>query len=299
MSSDPSRRLIGDDEHAWFDFGIYNHEWGCYCKTLNLTEESEPDLYHAIKDGSILENVVLDSDGHPVYSDASLTPNGRASYPMHYVAAHEPSRRGPHPHAIIFLTSDAFGVFPPVSRLSPEQASYHFLSGYTAKVAGTERGIVEPVPTFSHCYGAAFMPLRAGVYGDLLAKKMREHQTDVYLLNTGWTGGGPGVGHRFPLAVTRAFVTAIVTGAMAKATLAPPDPIFRLRSPVSVPGAVGEAIPAGILDPKASWVANGKGDEYDAVARRVARLFVDNWKQRGFPPELAQYGPVADEASGQ
>lgn len=296
LSSDPSRKLIGDDEHAWFDFGVYNLEWGCYCKTLGLTEAREPDLYHAIKDGSILENVVLDSKGNPVYSDASLTPNGRASYPMHFVPAHEPSRRGPHPHAIIFLTSDAFGVFPAVSRLSPEQASYHFLSGYTAKVAGTERGIVEPVPTFSHCYGAAFMPLRPGVYGDLLAKKMREHNTDVYLLNTGWTGGGPGVGHRFPLAVTRALVTAIVTGAMAKATLAPADPIFRLRSPVVVPGAAGEAIPAGVLDPKAAWVANGKGDEYDAVARRVAGLFVKNWTERGFSAELAEYGPVGEEA---
>lgn len=297
LSSDPSRKLIGDDEHAWFDYGVYNFEWGCYCKTLNLTEAREPDLYHAIKDGSILENVVLDSDGQPIYSDASLTPNGRASYPMHFIGNHEPSRRGPHPHAIIFLTSDAFGVLPAVSRLSPEQASYHFLSGYTAKVAGTERGIVEPVPTYSHCYGAAFMPLRPGVYGDLLAKKMRRHQTDVYLVNTGWTGGGPGVGHRFPLAITRALVTAIISGEMAKATLAPADPFFRLRSPVAVPGPAGEAIPAEVLDPKAAWVAIGKGDEYDMVARRLAGLFVKNWRERGFPAELAQFGPVFEEAS--
>lgn len=269
-------------------------EWGCYCKTLNLSKEKEPDLYNAIKEGSILENVVLDADGNPDYSDDSLTPNGRASYPMHYIDNYEPSRRGPHPHAIIFLTSDAFGVLPAVSRLSPEQASYHFLSGYTAKVAGTERGIVEPVPTFSHCFGAAFMPLRPGVYGDLLAKKMRQHKTEVYLVNTGWTGGGPEVGRRFPLATTRALVSAIVTGALAAAPMSEADPIFRLSHPLAVPGEAGAGITAEVLDPKAAWMAIGKGAEYDVVARRLAGLFVKNWVDRRFPEELAQYGPVSE-----
>ncbi|EJL4566428.1 phosphoenolpyruvate carboxykinase (ATP), partial [Campylobacter jejuni] len=216
LSTDPKRRLIGDDEHGWDDEGVFNFEGGCYAKTINLDPEHEPEIYGAIKRNALLENVVLRADKSVDYADASKTENTRVSYPIEHIENHEPSLKAGHPKNIIFLSADAFGILPPVSKLSKEQAMYYFLSGYTAKVAGTERGILEPQATFSACFGEPFMPLHPTVYARLLGEKIEKHEANVYLVNTGWSGGSYGAGKRMSIKATRACINAILDGSITK-----------------------------------------------------------------------------------
>jgi phosphoenolpyruvate carboxykinase (ATP) len=287
LSADPIRRLIGDDEHGWSDDGIFNFEGGCYAKCIRLDRLNEPEIYEAIRFGTVLENVVLDPETRvPDFADASLTENTRAAYPIDYIPNHVPSGRAGHPSEIIFLTCDAFGVFPPLSRLTPEQAMYHFLSGYTAKVAGTERGLGnEPSAVFSTCFGAPFMTLPPWRYADLLGARMRRHQVDAWMLNTGWTGGGFGKGRRIALPHTRALVDAIMTGKLRDVPFAV-DPIFGLSSPQSCPG-----VPPEILNPRAAW---SDPHEYDEQATRLARRFHDNFaKFAHVDPAIQAAGPRA------
>jgi phosphoenolpyruvate carboxykinase (ATP) len=272
LSADASRGLIGDDEHGWSDEGVFNFEGGCYAKTIHLSPEGEPEIYRATQMfGTILENVVLDEDTHQInFDDGSITENTRASYPIHYIPnAVQPSRGG-HPENVIFLTADAFGVLPPVSRLTPEQAMYHFLSGYTAKVAGTERGVTEPQATFSSCFGAPFLPRHPGVYAKMLGEKLRQHGAKVWLVNTGWSGGGHGVGSRMKLQYTRAMVNAAVGGALDNADFVA-DPVFGMEVPTSVPG-----VPSEVLRPRDTWA---DGAAYDASAAKLAEMFKANFKQ--------------------
>src|SRR3954454_24331763 len=257
LSADPVRALIGDDEHGWGDDGVFNFEGGCYAKCIRLDRLNEPEIYEAIRFGTVLENVVLDPATRvPDFADASLTENTRAAYPMESIPNHVPGGRGGHPRRILFLTCDAFGVLPPVARLSPEQAMYHFLSGYTAKVAGTERGLgQEPSAVFSACFGAPFMTLPPRRYADLLGAKMRRHQVSAWLLNTGWAGGGFGKGRRIALPHTRSLVDAIMTGKLRDVPFIV-DPIFGLTSPVACPG-----VPAEILNPRDAWSDPAAYDE--------------------------------------
>ncbi|MDH3222197.1 MAG: phosphoenolpyruvate carboxykinase (ATP) [Gemmatimonadota bacterium] len=271
LSADPKRRLIGDDEHGWSDEGIFNFEGGCYAKTIDLSEEGEPEIYNAIRFGSILENVGFDPVTFEVdYSNVGITQNTRCSYPIEFIDNAKIPCVGGHPKNIIFLTCDAFGVLPPVSRLTPGQAMYQFISGYTAKVAGTEVGITEPVPNFSACYGAAFLSLHPTVYAELLAEKMRKHFVDVWLVNTGWTGGSYGVGHRFELRYTRAIIDAILGGELADANYEHDD-IFGLAVPDAVPD-----VPTKVLNPRNAWTDK---EAYDETARRLAGMFVKNFEQ--------------------
>ena len=286
LSADPKRLLIGDDEHCWSDHGVFNIEGGCYAKTIDLTNESEPDIFQALHFGALLENVVLhESDRHVDFHDASITENTRGAYPIEFIRnAKIPCVAG-HPSDIIFLTCDAFGVLPPVSRLTPEQAMYHFISGYTAKVAGTEVGVTEPQATFSPCFGGPFLvwhPLR---YAELLAAKTTAHKADVWLVNTGWSGGGYGVGKRMKLSYTRAIIDAIHDGSLAKATTTP-DPVFGFAVVSSCPG-----VPAELLLPRQTW---SDPSAYDAAARRLADLFRDNFKRfETAGADLASAGPKA------
>ncbi|HEV3163480.1 MAG TPA: phosphoenolpyruvate carboxykinase (ATP) [Isosphaeraceae bacterium] len=270
LSADPTRALIGDDEHGWSDDGVFNFEGGCYAKCIRLNRLNEPEIYGAIKFGTVLENVVLDPQTRvPLFADASLTENTRAAYPIDFIPNYVASGRGSHPHHIIFLTCDAFGVLPPLSRLTREQAMYHFLSGYTAKVAGTERGLAnEPQATFSTCFGAPFMVLAPRVYADLLGEKMRRHSAQAWLLNTGWTGGGFGQGQRISLPHTRALVDALLSHALGDATYAI-DPFFGLAYPESCPD-----VPSSILNPRTSWP---DASAYDAQASRLAARFHENF----------------------
>jgi phosphoenolpyruvate carboxykinase (ATP) len=270
LSADPNRRLIGDDEHGWSDDGVFNFEGGCYAKCIRLNRLNEPEIYEAIKFGAVLENVVLDPHTRvPEFADASLTENTRAAYPIEFIPNYVPGGRGGHPRQIIFLTCDAFGVLPPLARLSPEQAMYHFLSGYTAKVAGTERGLGNaPEAVFSTCFGAPFMTLRPHRYADLLGAKLRRHRADAWLLNTGWTGGAHGQGRRIALAQTRALVDAVMTGALEDVAFAV-DPVFGLPYPRACPG-----VPTEILEPRSSWP---DPNVYDAQARELADRFVENF----------------------
>ena len=271
LSADPKRHLIGDDEHGWSDRGVFNFEGGCYAKTINLSEEGEPDIYRAIRFGSILENVGFDPEtGEVDYTDVSITQNTRCSYPIEFIDNAKIPCVGGHPRNIIFLTCDAFGVLPPVSKLTPGQAMYQFISGYTAKVAGTEVGITEPEPNFSACYGAAFLSLHPTVYAELLAEKIREHDVDVWLVNTGWTGGSYGVGKRFDLAYTRAIIDAILSGGLGGSNFERDD-IFGLAMPDAVAG-----VPASVLNPRNAWQDK---EAYVRTANRVARMFVDNFKK--------------------
>jgi phosphoenolpyruvate carboxykinase (ATP) len=291
LSADPVRRLIGDDEHGWSDDGVFNFEGGCYAKCIRLDRLNEPEIYEAIRFGTVLENVVLDLETRvPDFADASLTENTRAAYPIDYIPNHVPGGRGGHPRQIIFLTCDAFGVFPPLSRLTPEQAMYHFLSGYTAKVAGTERGLGnEPSAVFSTCFGAPFMTLPPGRYADLLGARMRRHQVDAWLLNTGWTGGGYGAGRRIALPHTRALVDAVMSGTLRDATFVV-DPIFGLGSPRACPG-----VPATILDPRAAW---SDPAAYDDQATRLARRFHENFTRfTHVDPRIQAAGPRAGSRS--
>ncbi len=272
LSADPERGLIGDDEHGWSDDGVFNIEGGCYAKCIRLNRTNEPEIYQAIRFGTVLENVVLDPETRePDFADASLTENTRAAYPIEYIPNYVPSGRGGHPQHIVFLTCDAFGVLPPLSRLTPEQAMYHFLSGYTAKVAGTERGLGnEPQAVFSACFGAPFMTLPPRRYADLLGAKLRVHRASAWLLNTGWTAGPFGKGHRISLPHTRALVDAIMSGALRDVPFET-DPIFGLEYPEFCPG-----VPRELLNPRASWP---DPDAYDTEARALAKRFHENFAQ--------------------
>jgi phosphoenolpyruvate carboxykinase (ATP) len=285
LSADPERRLVGDDEHGWSDNGIFNFEGGCYAKCINLKKEEEPQIWNAIRFGSVMENVVMRGDGsrEPDFDDGSLTENTRVAYPLDYIDnAVIPSVAG-HPQLIVFLTADAFGVMPPIAKLTKEGAMYHFMSGYTSKLAGTERGITEPKETFSHCFGAPFMPLHASQYAKMLGKKITEHGTRVYLINTGWTGGPYGVGKRMNLTYTRAMVTAALNGEIDKVPVKHHD-IFNLDMPTSCPG-----VPDDVLDPRNTW---SDKDRYDAAAKRLAALFVKNFEKFGsVQKEIVDAGP--------
>ncbi len=285
LSADPDRHLIGDDEHGWSDKGVFNFEGGCYAKCIALTEEKEPQIWHAIKPGSVLENVVLDRvTGEADYDDGSLTENTRAAYPIDYIpGAVIPGVAG-HPKVVVFLTADAFGVLPPVSKLTKEQAMYHFLSGYTSKLAGTERGVTEPEATFSTCFGEPFLPLAPSMYAQMLGDKIDSHQAQVYLVNTGWSGGPYGVGKRINLTYTRAMVTAAINGSLDAAKFTA-DPAFGILVPDSVPG-----VPDEVLNPRNTWSDKAA---YDTKAAELASLFRKNFaKFADVPQEVLQAGPT-------
>jgi phosphoenolpyruvate carboxykinase (ATP) len=280
LSTDPNRRLIGDDEHGWDDNGIFNFEGGCYAKVINLDKEAEPDIYNAIRENALLENVAVDSEGNVDFTDGSKTENTRVSYPIEHIKNHEPTLQGGHPKNIIFLTADAFGVLPPVSKLTKEQAMYYFLSGYTAKVAGTERGITEPVATFSACFGEPFLPLHPTVYAKLLGEKIDKHNVNVYLVNTGWTGGPYGVGHRMSIKDTRACINAILDGSILEEefeTL----PIFNLQIPKKLKG-----VDPKVLNPRNTWADK---EAYDRQLRKLAEMFIENFKRYEDTPEGQKY----------
>lgn len=285
LSADPKRKLIGDDEHCWTEEGVFNIEGGCYAKAIDLSAENEPDIYGAIRYGTVLENVVFNERTRIVdYTDTSITQNTRASYPIDYIDnAQIPCVAG-HPHHVIFLTADAFGVLPPVSRLTPEQASYHFISGYTAKVAGTEMGVTEPQATFSANFGAAFMMWHPNKYAELLAEKMRNHQAEAWLVNTGWTGGSYGVGSRIKLKYTRAMIDAIHSGSFKNVPIQK-DPAFGFEIPLECPG-----VPSEILVPKNTWEDK---EGYDMVKQKLVGLFRDNFRQfeDNVNPEILEAGP--------
>lgn len=287
LSADPNRRLIGDDEHGWSDKGVFNIEGGCYAKCINLSEEKEPQIWNAIKFGSVLENVVIDEETRiPDYDSGKLTENTRAAYPVDYIpGAMIPGTAG-HPNVIVFLTADAFGVLPPIAKLTKEQAMYHFLSGYTSKLAGTERGVTEPEATFSTCFGAPFLPLQPSVYAEMLGEKISKHNVQVYLVNTGWSGGPYGVGKRMNLAYTRAMVTAAINGTLQDTDYTI-DPVFGLAVPNEVPG-----VPSEVLMPRNTWANK---EEYDQKAKELAARFVKNFaKFEGVAKEIAEAGPKAE-----
>lgn len=271
LSADPNRGLIGDDEHGWSENGVFNFEGGCYAKTIDLTPEKEPDIYAAIKPGAILENIGFEADGKtPNFEDDTITQNTRVSYPIDHISnALNPSKGG-HPKNIFFLTCDAFGVLPPISKLTKGQAMYHFISGYTAKVAGTEEGVTEPQTTFSACFGAPFLPLHPTKYAEMLGEKMNEHQVNIWLVNTGWTGGSYGVGNRMKLKYTRAMITAALEGVLANQSYETQD-IFGLQIPTSCPN-----VPDELLNPRNTWIDK---DAYDHKANELAAAFVDNFEQ--------------------
>ena len=272
LSADPDRKLIGDDEHGWTeDDEIFNFEGGCYAKVIDLSEEEEPDIYHAIRKGAILENVVFKKGSNRVdFSDSSITENTRVSYPIDHIDSIRQPSIGKNPKNVFFLTADAFGVLPPISRLTPGQAAFHFISGYTAKVAGTEEGITTPVPYFSACFGAPFMPLHPTVYGGMLSEKMKRSGAKVWLVNTGWSGGGYRVGSRIKLHYTRAMIHAALSGVLEEVTYRT-HPVFGLQLPERCPG-----VPQEILDPRATWKDK---DAYDAKARELATAFHQNFEK--------------------
>ena len=272
LSSDASRTLVGDDEHGWSDNGIFNFEGGCYAKTIRLSEEAEPEIYSTTQRwGSILENVVVDpKTGQPDFDDGSLTENGRVAYPMHYIPNASETARAPHPKTIIMLTADASGILPPIARMSPAQAMYHFLSGYTAKVAGTEKGVQGTQATFSTCFGAPFMPRHPSVYSNLLREKIAAHGATCWLVNTGWTGGPYGVGSRMPIKATRALLRGALDGTLANAEMRI-DPNFGLEVPVSV-----EGVDSALLNPRETWADK---DAYDRDAQLLVSKFVANFEK--------------------
>ncbi len=284
LSADEHRRLVGDDEHGWSTTGVFNFEGGCYAKCIDLNKDKEPQIWNAIRFGSVMENVVINPvTREPDFTDSSLTENTRVLYPLDYIpGAIIPSLCG-HPSVIIFLTADAFGVLPPISRLSKEGAMYHFMSGYTSKLAGTERGITEPKETFSQCFGAPFMPLRATEYAKLLGDKISTHKSKVYLINTGWSGGPYGIGKRIDLKFTRRMVSSAISGLLDDVDY-DTHAIFNLQYPVSCP-----EVPSKILNPKNTW---HDGDQYDFSANRLAHLFINNFKKFGpVPDEIVKAGP--------
>ncbi|MEQ1506126.1 MAG: phosphoenolpyruvate carboxykinase (ATP) [Myxococcota bacterium] len=271
LSADPSRELIGDDEHCWSNDGVFNIEGGCYAKAINLSPKDEPEIYQAIRFGSVLENVEYDETSRKVdYSSSKLTENTRCSYPIEYISNAKIPCVGPHPKNVIFLTADAFGVLPPVAKLTSAQAMYHFISGYTAKVAGTEMGVKEPSATFSACFGAPFLVWHPARYAEMLAEKLEQHGAQTWLVNTGWTGGPFGVGKRMSIAHTRAILAGIHSGALAKAACVE-DPLFGFQVPTTCPG-----VPDQVLRPRDTW---SDGAAYDAASKKLAALFQKNFHQ--------------------
>lgn len=271
LSADADKILIGDDEHGWSENGIFNFEGGCYAKTINLSEEQEPEIYATTQmPGTILENVILDENRVPDFDDDSLTQNTRCSYPIDFIPNASDTGLGNHPENIIFLTADAFGILPPISKLTPEQAMYHFISGYTAKVAGTERGVTEPQATFSACFGAPFMPLHPTVYAELLAEKIRMHKSNVWLVNTGWTGGAYGDGSRMKLSYTRKMLNEAIAGKLNSGEFIT-EKVFGLSIPKKV-----EGVPDDVLVPRNTWKDKAA---YDQKAAKLAQMFVDNFKK--------------------
>ena len=287
LSADPHRALIGDDEHGWSNEGVFNFEGGCYAKVIHLSPEGEPDIYRTTQMfGTILENVVLDPLTRRVkFDDLSITENTRASYPLHYIPNNVPSGRGAHPRNIVFLTADAFGVLPPIARLTRDQAMYYFLSGYTAKVAGTERGVKEPQATFSSCFGAVFLVWHPTKYAEMLGKLIDAHNADVWLVNTGWTGGAFGVGTRMKLSHTRAIVHALLHGKLHDAKVEK-DPIFGLSVPVTI-----ENVPGAVLTPRTTW---SDAAAYDAQARKLSAMFRENFAkfEKFVPAAVVKAGPI-------
>ena len=286
LSAVANRGLIGDDEHGWSDSGVFNFEGGCYAKVIRLSPEAEPEIFATLsRFGTILENVDMDANTREFDLDSAIiTENTRASYPIQFIPNHVRGGQGRHPRNVLFLTADAFGVLPPISRLTPEQAMYHFLSGYTAKVAGTERGVSEPEATFSACFGAPFLVLHPSVYSKMLGEKMRKHGTAAWLVNTGWSGGAYGVGARMEIAYTRAMVDAALEGELAKIKTEE-HPVFGVNMPVKCPG-----VPAGVLNPRDSWTDK---DAYDKQALDLAARFVTNFAQfaDGVSAEVVAAGP--------
>ncbi len=283
LSADPDRALIGDDEHGWGPNGIFNFEGGCYAKCIKLSEEGEPQIWNAIRFGSVLENTVVDpKTREPDYDDGSITENTRVTYPVDFIPGAVIPSLGNHPRNVIFLTADAYGVLPPVSKLTPEQAMYYFINGYTSKLAGTEAGVTEPQPNFSPCFGGPFMPRPPHEYAAMLAERIRKYKSNVWLLNTGWTGGPYGVGHRFELKYTRAMVTAILGGTLAREVFEP-DPIFGLHIPVHCDG-----VPPGVLHPEATWKDQ---NAYTSQAKKLAALFRENDAKFEMSDEVRKAGP--------
>ncbi|MDF2889904.1 MAG: Phosphoenolpyruvate carboxykinase [Clostridia bacterium] len=285
LSADGNRMLIGDDEHGWTDDGVFNFEGGCYAKCIRLSKENEPKIWNAIRFGTVLENVVLNEVGEPDYNSEEFTENTRAGYPVSYIDNALESGTGGNPSTIVFLTADATGVLPPISKLTKEQAMYHFMAGYTSKLAGTERGIIEPTATFSTCFGAPFMPLSPQTYAELLGKKIDKHDAKVYLVNTGWSGGGYGVGKRMKLAYTRAMVNSAIEGKLDHVKYEI-DPIFNLAIPTECP-----EVPHGVLNPANVWADR---NAYNQAAEKLAKDFVENFKKfKGVSQEIINAGPKA------
>jgi phosphoenolpyruvate carboxykinase (ATP) len=286
LSADPERHLVGDDEHGWSDDGIFNMEGGCYAKVIRLSAEAEPEIYattHAF--GTVLENVVMDERGVLDLDDDTKTENTRAAYKLEQIPNHLPTKQAEHPTSVVMLTADAFGVLPPIARLTREQALFYFLSGYTAKVAGTEIGVTEPQATFSACFGAPFWPQPPAVYAHLLGQRLDKHGSTVWLVNTGWTGGPcTGAGSRMPIAATRAMLHAALAGKLDDVAFRTDD-VFGFEVPISVPG-----VDKRLLDPRSTWP---DPDEYDAQAAKLAQMFVENFEKFGdsVPPEIAAAGP--------
>jgi phosphoenolpyruvate carboxykinase (ATP) len=275
LSADASRTLIGDDEHGWSDTAVFNFEGGCYAKMIRLDPEAEPEIFATTRmEGTVLENVVMDEEGEIDLDDNSLAENTRGAYPLSSIPNTSAENLGPPPSNVIMLTADAFGVLPPIARLTPDQAMYHFLSGYTAKVAGTEIGVTEPQATFSTCFGAPFMPRHPSVYGNLLKKRIAEGGAQCWLVNTGWTGGKYGTGKRMPIKATRALLNAALDGSLNDAEFRK-DPNFGFEVPVSVPALDEARLDSAILDPRTTW---DDKDEYDRTAQKLVRLFVDNFE---------------------
>lgn len=284
LSADPQRRLIGDDEHGWSPNGVFNFEGGCYAKCVDLSEQKEPQIYHAIRFGSVLENVVIDDvTGEPDYADIRYTENTRAAYPIEFIANAVIPGIGGHPNNVVFLTADAFGVLPPVAKLSPDQAMYHFLSGYTAKLAGTEAGLgSEPVPEFSTCFASPFLPRAPKVYAEMLGARLRQHNAQCWLVNTGWTGGAFGIGRRMSLPHTRAMVNAALDGRLAQAEYVTED-AFGLSIPTSCPD-----VPSELLHPRNAWADKRA---YDGHAQLLAAKFEENFRRFDAPEDIRAAGP--------
>ncbi len=286
LSADPKRQLIGDDEHGWSEEGIFNFEGGCYAKMIKLSKEKEPQIWDALKFGSVLENVIIDDESRIAdYDSEALTENTRGAYPLDYIPGAVMPSVGGHPKAVIFLTADAFGVLPPVAKLDPNMASYHFMSGYTSKLAGTERGIVEPQTTFSSCFGEPFLPLSPVKYAEMLSDRVRHHGSTVWLVNTGWSGGSYGVGKRMDIALTRAIITAILDGSLCKAEFKL-HPIFNVWVPTSC-----NDVPSHLLDARNTWADK---DAYDKTAKDLAARFVKNFSRfKDATAEILAAGPKA------
>lgn len=286
LSADPERMLIGDDEHGWSDNGVFNFEGGCYAKCINLSKENEPQIWNAIKFGALVENVVMDPETRIFdFNDGSLTENTRVGYPVEFIPNAAIPGVGGQPKTVVFLTADAFGVLPPIAKLDKDMAMFHFVSGYTSKLAGTERGITEPQATFSTCFGAPFLPLDPSVYAEMLGEKVAQSNANVYLINTGWSGGSYGVGKRMSLKYTRAMVTAALTGALDNVKFEL-DPIFNVYVPTECPN-----VPAEILNPKNTWADKA---EYDKTAKMLAARFTENFKKYTHMPEnIVKAGPKA------